>query len=80
MMKLWVLWQKHQSTKTDDYFMAEVINNVIELNEKRGARVFSSLCGEVNTCRSDWPGDEEKEEEASGWKKKTWWEIQMSCI
>lgn len=50
--------------------MAGVINNVIELNEKRGARVFSSRCGELNTCRSDWAGDEE-EEEALGWKKKT---------
>lgn len=45
--------------------MAGVINNVIELNEKRGARVFSSLCGELNTCSSDWAREEE---EALGWK------------
>lgn len=69
------LWQKHHSTKPDAYFMAGVINNVIELNEKRGARVFSRHCGELNTCSSD--RAREEEEEALGWKKKMWCGIQV---
>lgn len=66
----WICGLCDQSTYSDVYFMARVINYVFELNEKQGARVFSSPCGEVNTCSSDCAGEKEG---AMVWKKKMWW-------